>query len=616
MADNRESWDSRISFLLACIGYAVGLGNIWRFPYLCYKSGGGAFLIPYLIMLFLCGLPLLFMELTVGQYTRRGPIGALGKICPILKGAGVATVVISFWLCTYYNVIIAWALIYLGSSVESPLPWTHCDNSWNTENCVGVHNLNNKSHNASLTIPLKTEGVPSSQEFFDHRVLGITKGIEDFGSIRWELFGLLILAWVIVYFCLWKSVKATGKVVYFTATVPYVLLIVFLIRALRLPGAMDGLRFFLEPQWEKMLEARVWVYAAAQVFNSIGIAFGSLIAFSSYNRFHGPILRDTLLVTIIDALTCILCGFCVFSTMGNLALEQGTTVDKVVADGPGLVFVVFPHALSGLPLPRVWSGVFFSMLLLLGIDSQFATVEVIITSIKDGLGDRFEHYFKRHEILVLAVCTVSFAFGIPFVFNGGIYFFQIVDYYAAATSLMYIAFFECIAIVWIYGVKRMTSNIKDMTGQNPNIFFRVCWSFLSPVFIFVIWMFSIVDYKAPTYDKGNYIYPDWAIYLGWGVALTSLIPIPILALSAILQSNESSLWKKFISSTQSTIKLCPCGCERDLDSNFEAHSSTFTLIGCSETMDPTGNSCDAVVGNQRIANQVLSQDSASKTEKA
>eukprot|EP00095_Tigriopus_kingsejongensis_P003138 maker-scaffold438_size171652-snap-gene-0.42 protein:Tk03138 transcript:maker-scaffold438_size171652-snap-gene-0.42-mRNA-1 annotation:"hypothetical protein DAPPUDRAFT_203278" len=594
MPEQRESWDSRVSFLLACIGYAVGLGNIWRFPYLCYKSGGGAFLIPYLIMLFLCGLPLLFMELTVGQYTRRGPIGALAKICPILKGAGMAAVVISFWLCTYYNVIISWAMIYLGSSFQSTLPWTHCQNDWNTPNCIDLSRIVLNDSNSQ-----PPTGTPSSQEFFDHRVLGMTDGIHNFGTIRWELLGLLVLAWIIVYFCLWKSVKATGKVVYFTATVPYVLLIVFLVRGLTLPGAWDGIRFFLEPQWEKMMEAKVWVYAAAQVFNSIGIAFGSLIAFSSYNRFHGPILRDTLLVTIIDALTCILCGFCVFSTMGNLALEQGTTVDKVVSDGPGLVFVVFPHALSGLPWPQVWSTVFFAMLILLGIDSQFATVEVIITSIKDGLGDSFEHYFRRHEFLVLLVCLVAMAFGIPYIFEvgidgmvdpfllmtvtfmpqGGIYFFQIVDYYAAAISLMYIAFFECIAIVWIYGVKRMTSNIKDMTGTPPNWFFRICWAVLSPTFIFVIWMFSIVDYKAPTYDKGQYIYPDWAIWLGWGVAMTSLLAIPAMALHSIATAKESSLWRKCVLSTQSTIVQCPCGCEGDLDDNFEAHGSTFTLIG-------------------------------------
>jgi len=125
---SREQWGSPVSFLLACIGSAVGLGNIWRFPYLCYKSGGGAFLIPYCIMLCFCGLPLLFMELTAGQYTRQGPIGALGKICPMFQGAGIATVTISFWLCTYYNVIISWAMFYFVSSLQDPLPWTGCGN--------------------------------------------------------------------------------------------------------------------------------------------------------------------------------------------------------------------------------------------------------------------------------------------------------------------------------------------------------------------------------------------------------------------------------------------------------------------------------------------------------
>ncbi len=198
----------------------------------------------------------------------------------------------------------------------------------------------------------------------------ISEGIHDFGSVQWELLGFLALAWIVVYFCIWKSVKTTGKVVYFTATFPYILLIAFLIRGCTLPGADVGIRYFIEPQWEKMFDSKVWIYAAAQVFNSIGIAFGCLVAFSSYNAFHGPILRDTLIVVVIDALTCILCGFCVFSTMGNLALEQNKSVDDVISDGPGLVFVVFPHALAQMPLPQFWSAVFFFMLILLGIDSQ------------------------------------------------------------------------------------------------------------------------------------------------------------------------------------------------------------------------------------------------------
>lgn len=569
MSNEREAWGSRVSFLLACIGAAVGLGNIWRFPYLCYKSGGGAFLIPYVIMLILCGLPLLFMELTAGQYTRRGPIGAITKMCPILQGAGVATVVISFWLCTYYNVIISWAMFYLVSSFSSPLPWVGCTNYWNTPDCWDINSNNTNT----------TGAISSTQEFYDHRVLQLTSGIEEFGTVQWELFGFLVLAWVLVYFCIWKSVKTTGKVVYFTATFPYVLLIAFLVRGCTLPGAMTGIKYFIQPQWDKMLESKVWIYAAAQVFNSIGIAFGCLVAFSSYNKFHGPILRDTLLVVIVDALTCIICGFCVFSTMGNLALEQQKSIDDVIADGPGLVFVVFPHALAKMPIPQLWSSLFFFMLILLGIDSQFATVEVIITSLKDGCGDWIDKYIHRHEILVLIVCFLGFLFGIPHVFRGGIYLFQIVDYYAAAMSLMYIAFFECVAILWIYGTKRLSGNIKDMTGSYPNIFFRFCWMVVSPLLILAIWVFSVVDYKEPTYNKGFYVYPEWAIIIGWCIAATSLAAIPTCALVQIFTAKADTIFKKVAMALKSSINECPCGCDSDLDENHEAHArSTFSLV--------------------------------------
>jgi len=576
---SRETWGNRASFLLACIGSAVGLGNIWRFPYLCYKSGGGAFLIPYIIMLILCGLPLLFMELTMGQYTRQGPIGALGKICPLLQGTGIATVVISFWLCTYYNVIISWAMFYLVSSFQDPLPWTGCGNWWNTESCWDVQ---------SNTTSDPGKNISSSQEYFDHRVLQMSSGIEDYGSINMELLGFLILAWVIVYFCIWKSVKTTGKVVFFTATFPYLLLMAFLIRGLTLPGAMEGIKFFIEPQWDKMLESKVWIYAAAQVFNSIGIAFGCLVAFSSYNPFHGPILKDTLIVVVVDAFTCIICGLCVFSTMGNLALEQGKTVDDVIADGPGLVFVVFPHALAKMPVPQLWSSTFFFMLILLGIDSQFATVEVIITTLKDGFSDWIDRYIKYHEVLVLLVCILGFLFGIPHVFNGGIYLFQIVDYYAAAMSLMYIAFFECVAVLWIYGTKRMSANIKDMTGSYPNIIYRVCWRYISPLLIFAIWIFSVIDYKEPTYNKDTYSYPKWAITLGWCISATSLVPIPINALYKLLTAKSSYLIEKIKMTLQTTIVECPCGCDSGLDENHEAHAnSTLSLIkgGCDKDFE-------------------------------
>ena len=201
-----------------------------------------------------------------------------------------------------------------------------------------------------------------------------------------------------------------------------------------------------------------------------------------------------------------------FSTLGSLAHSQGTTVDQVVTQGPGLVFVVFPHALSQLPLPQLWAVIFFLMLVFLGIDSQFAMVEVVITSLTDSYQDYIEKYL-RHEVMVLIVCLVSMLCGIPNLFEGGIYFFQIIDYYTAAISLMYIALFETIAIVWLYGVRRLSANIEDMTGRKPSIIFRICWMFVSPVLILVIWVFTLYDYEAPVY--GDYVYPWWCVLLGW-----------------------------------------------------------------------------------------------------
>ncbi|PWA23222.1 hypothetical protein CCH79_00002169 [Gambusia affinis] len=149
----RPTWSRQIEFTLAGIGCAVGLGNVWRFPYLCYRSGGGAFLVPYLLMLVVLGIPLLYMELTLGQYTRRGPVHALATVCPLLKGVGIASVAISFIMCTYYNIVITWALYYLFSSFQAPLPWQSCNNTWNTPNCTD--HATNSSYSST-----------ASQEFF------------------------------------------------------------------------------------------------------------------------------------------------------------------------------------------------------------------------------------------------------------------------------------------------------------------------------------------------------------------------------------------------------------------------------------------------------------------
>ncbi|XP_020706589.1 sodium- and chloride-dependent GABA transporter ine isoform X1 [Athalia rosae] len=552
----RPHWDNKVQFVLACIGYSVGLGNVWRFPYLCYKSGGGVFLVPYFLILIVCGVPMLYMELAVGQFTRRGPIGALGQICPLFKGAGLSSVVISFLMSTYHNVIIAYAIYYFFTAFKADQPWSDCDNTWNTPACwtPALQNIDNRSRpNTSRT---------SSEEFFERKVLQISGGIEEPGVLRWELVACLITAWVIVYFSIWKSIKSSAQVRYLTATLPFLLIIVFLTRSLTLEGADKGLQYFFRPRWALLADAKVWVNAAAQIFNSVGIAFGSMICFASYNKFHNNILIDTVAVSLINALTSLLVGIFAFATIGNIALEQNMSVEAVLSDGPGLVFVVYPQALAKMPASQLWAVLFFFMLVCLSLNSQFAVVEVVVSSIQDGFPNRMKRILLCHEMLVLLICVISFLFGLPNITQGGIYFFQLIDHYAASISIMFLAFFEVIAISWFYGVNRLCNNVKEMTGRMPSIYFRLCWLIAAPFLIMAVWVFSLIDYEPPTYRNGEYIYPWWAETLGWGIASLSLICIPAFAIYVLLRAEGDTFLQKLRNSIKPDFEACQtCGQE-------------------------------------------------------
>ncbi|KAI3372085.1 hypothetical protein L3Q82_006938 [Scortum barcoo] len=538
----RPTWSGRLEFILASVGYAVGLGNVWRFPYLCYSSGGGAFMIPYLTMVILCGIPLLFMEFAIGQYTRLGPVHALAKICPLLKGVGLATVVISFVFSTYYNnVLMSWALYYLFNSFGATLPWKSCNNTWNAvRNCSNGFPGNN------------THLQSASQQFFDHRLLEKTSSIEEAGGLRWELFGCLLASWVIVYLCIFKGVKSTGKVVYFTALFPYFILLALLINNVQLPGAKNGILYFLTPVWSKLFEVKVWVNAAAQVFNSIGIAFGSMISMASYNKFNNNIFRDALIVSCTNSFTSILAGFVIFSAIGYMAHIHNLPVDNIATDGPGLVFVVYPEVLSTMPVFQLWAPLFFFMLLCLGLDSQFATVEVAITFIKDEFGPSVMRFLKREELLALVVCVGCFILGIPHITKGGIYVFQLMDHYTAVVSLMFLAFFEVVAICWIFGVPRISLMVKRMQGKTPNLYFRLCWLLLCPMLVLCILISSIVQYTPARY--GNYTYPLWAEWVGWGISLISIVWIPLGAIHE-LYSNKGSFVQRLKTALTSTVDL-------------------------------------------------------------
>ncbi|XP_065104255.1 solute carrier family 6 member 6a [Paramisgurnus dabryanus] len=531
----REKWASKMDFVLSVAGGFVGLGNVWRFPYLCYKNGGGAFLIPYFIFLFGGGLPVFFLEVALGQFTSEGGITCWEKLCPIFTGIGYASVVIVSLLNVYYIVILAWGLYYLLQCFQHELPWARCRHSWNTENCVEDTVRKNKtlwlSANAvNLTSPVT--------EFWERNVLSISSGIDEVGGLKWDLALCLLAVWIICFFCIWKGVKSTGKVVYFTATFPFLMLIVLLVRGVTLPGAAEGIKFYLYPNLTRLQDPEVWIDAGTQIFFSYAICLGAMTSLGSYNKYKYNCYRDCMLLGCLNSGTSFVSGFAIFSVLGFMAQEQGIAIADVAESGPGLAFIAYPKAVTMMPLPTVWAILFFIMLLLLGLDSQFVEVEGQITSLVDLYPSLLRKGYRR-EIFIAVICVISYVLGLTMVTKGGMYVFQLFDYYAASgVCLLWVAFFECVAVAWVYGADNFYDAIEDMIGYRPNGWMKWSWMLITPVLCVGCFVFSVVKYKPLTYNK-LYEYPDWSIGLGWTLALTSMICIPMMVVIKIIQSDGS-----------------------------------------------------------------------------
>ncbi|XP_061876296.1 LOW QUALITY PROTEIN: sodium-dependent proline transporter-like [Colius striatus] len=537
----RQSWALRSELVLRCLSSCAGLGHVWRFPYLCYRHGGGVFLIPYFIMLLVMGLPLFLMELSLGQFGAAGPI-AVWKCFPLLRGIGVAMLTVCCLVSLYYNLIVAWALFYLGSSFQSPLPWS-CDAPWNKDLCQDpAGNISQVSASAS-------------ELFWTEQVLGVThsSGLGDPGRVQWPLALCLLAAWTLVFLCVLKGIHSSGKVMYVTATFPYLLLLILLIRGATLDGSLPGVRFFLTSDWGRLQSAQVWSDAASQVFFSLGIGFGGLLSTASCKKFDNNVVRATLLMAVGSSCSSLLAGFATFSALGHVAHSKRVPVGSVVRSGPGLVFVAYPAALALLPGSPFWSILFFLMLLVLGVDTMFRNVEGITTAILDEFPALCG--WRKKTALLGALCICFYLLGLLLVTQGGIFWVTLIDTYSTGFGLVIVALFMCLGIAFCYGLNRLCQDVVATLCGCPRWCsrvlggFRLCWAFLTPCLLLFTLIYTCLEMWREPLSYGTYRYPAWGTSLGICMGLLVCLHVPLGAALA-LSRQSGTLRDRFQKATQ------------------------------------------------------------------
>ncbi|KAM6974781.1 sodium-dependent neutral amino acid transporter B(0)AT1 isoform 2-T2 [Tautogolabrus adspersus] len=579
-AADRPKWDNKAQYLLTCVGFCVGLGNVWRFPYLCQSHGGGAFMIPFLILLVLEGIPLLHLEFAIGQRLRKGSVGVWRSINPCLTGVGIASLLVSFLVGMYYNTIMAWIMWYLFNSFQNPLPWSQCP------------------LNANRTGLVEECARSTTVDYFWYReTLNTSTSIEDAGGLQWWMVLSLVAAWTLLYVCTIRGIETTGKAVYVTSTLPYVVLTIFLIRGLTLKGSTAGIKYLFTPDVDELMNPATWLDAGAQVFYSFSLAFGGLISFSSYNSIHNNCELDAVLISIINGCTSVYSATVIYSIIGFRATEKyddcvgnnilellnafnypensitesnynnvfnhlNTTNPAIIAglpikecdmdtflsqgvEGTGLAFIVFTEAIIKMPVSPIWAVLFFVMLFCLGLSTMFGNIEGVVVPLQDL---RILPKSWPKEVFCALTCVISCAIGLIFALRSGNYWLALFDSFAGSIPLLVIGLCEMISVIYIYGIDRFNKDIEFMIGHKPNIFWQATWRVISPLIMVVILIFYFVtqvskkitylvwDQEAvdfPTLEARPF--PAWINVIIFILAGIPSLAIPVFAVYKLIQ---------------------------------------------------------------------------------
>jgi NSS family neurotransmitter:Na+ symporter len=472
-----QHWNSRATFLLAAIASAVGLGNVWRFPYIAANNGGGAFLIAYFVALFTAGIPLLILEFSLGHMSRGAPPTAFAKVVgKKWEWAGWFTVFAPFLVAAYYTVVIAWCFCYMIYSLG--IRWG-----------------------------------ANAEGFFLNNFLGLTSGPEILGGIRIPVLIALVMLWFLIFLILYKGVERIGKVCTVLVPVSTIFLAIMVFRGLTLPGAMEGVSYYLTPNFSALLTYEVWLAAYAQVFFSLSLAQGIMITYAAFLPKKSDLTNNAFITALADSGTSFFAAFAVFSIVGYLSFSSGTSIENLGIAGPQLAFVTYPTGISLLPFAAAAFGIIFYIALqMVGITSAFSMVAPISSSVNMKWG------MSKTKATAI-VCIIGFFASLIFATGSGMYWLQILDHFVADFALVIIGLMECLILGYVYKLYRLRQHANDVSDFRIGRWWDVLIKFVTPgILIFILIVAFYENIRAPYMG-----FPVWAILVGGVIPVIAII---------------------------------------------------------------------------------------------
>ncbi|PSU34322.1 sodium-dependent transporter [Photobacterium lutimaris] len=491
----REQWGSRAGFILAAVGSAIGLGNIWRFPYMAYENGGGAFFIPYLFAMLTAGIPFMIMEFSLGHKLRGAAPRAFSKLGLKFEWLGWFQVFIAAIIAVYYVAIIGWAISYLSYSFTQ---------SWGTDT------------NAFF--------------FSEYLKLG-DNSPSKLGSLQSHIAIPMAIAWAITFAAIFTGVKGgierASKIM---MPLLFIMVIALIARVAFLPGALDGLNYLFQPDFSKIMDAKVWSAAYGQIFFTLSVGFAIMIAYSSYLPEKSDINNNAFMTVLINCGFSITAGVLIFGVLGYMAQEQAKPITEVVSAGVGLAFVTIPAAINLLPAPYILGPLFFLALVVAGLSSHISIIEAVTSAIIDKLN-------ITRKLAASLVCGSGFVVSMAFATNGGLLLLDLVDYFINNVALLASCLVELIVIAWLLKVSDIRSYVNSISEFGIGKWFEICIRFLSPAMLAVILGTNLVNTFNDGY--GGYETSD-LLMLGWGLVAAMFIVAVIINVSSKPQPQQEA----------------------------------------------------------------------------